>query len=99
MRPWMTIAAAAVCLAGAPAAHADDWRPVPQSCVSFDGSAGQCGLARSGDLPSHVLVAPGGTTAYVASEQEFIGSGDALLIFNRDPATGQLTQRAGKAGC
>jgi len=29
----------------------------------------------------------------------FFGSPNALLIYNRDPATGKLTQRAGKAGC
>ena len=28
-----------------------------------------------------------------------MGSANALLIYNRDPATGRLTQRAGKAGC
>jgi hypothetical protein len=81
------------------AARADDWRPVQQSCVSLDGSNGQCGLARSGDILSNVLIAPGGTTAYVASAQIFAGSDNALLIYDRDPATGTLTQRAGKAGC
>src|SRR5689334_8143728 len=99
MRQWMTIAAAAACLAGAPAARADDWRPVPQSCVSFDGSNGQCGVARAADALNGVLIAPGGTTAYVTSTQLFNGGQNALLIFNRDPATGALTQRAGKAGC
>ena len=87
------------CVAGAPAAHADDWRPVQQSCISFDGSGGQCGLARSGQLLSRVLVAPGGTTAYVMSGTVFFGSPNALLIYDRDPATGKLTQREGKAGC
>ena len=87
------------CAAGAPAAHADDWRPVQQSCISFDGSGGQCGLARSGQLLSRVLVAPGGTTAYVMSGTVLFGSPNALLIYNRDPATGKLTQRVGKAGC
>jgi hypothetical protein len=102
MPDWRKLAAgcaAIAWLAGAPAAHAQDWRPVPQSCISFDGSGGQCSPVRSGTFMPNILVAPGGTTAYVASEQIFGGSNDALLIFNRDPATGKLTQRAGKAGC
>jgi len=91
--------AAVALLAAAPTAGADAWRPVPQFCLSADGTGGQCTTARSAGTLTHVLVAPGGTTAYVTSDQDFTGSMDALLIFNRDPATGRLTQRAGKAGC
>ena len=102
MREWMKTAArvgALVWLACVPAARADDWRPVPQSCISMDGSGGQCGLAHSGNTLTHVVVAPGGTTAYVTSAQVFAGEDNALLIYDRDPATGKLTQRAGRAGC
>src|SRR3954447_1573502 len=92
-------AAALALLVSAPGAGADAWRPVPQFCLSADGSGGRCGVARSASTMTHVLVAPGGTTAYVTSNQIFFGSANALLIFNRDPVTGRLTQRAGKAGC
>lgn len=80
-------------------ARADAWRPVQQSCVSPDTSAGRCSAAHSGLVLSQAVVGPGGTVAYVASFQLFGGSGNAILIFNRDPATGRLTQRPGKAGC
>src|SRR4051794_15060997 len=92
-------AVALVWLAAIPAARADDWRPVPQSCLGADGGGGQCAVAHSGSTLASVLVAPGGTTAYVVSNQIFMGEDNALLIFNRDPATGRLTQRAGRAGC
>src|SRR4051812_28236208 len=88
-----------VFLAAAPAARADAWRPVRESCLSADGSGGQCASAHSGGTLNRVLVAPGGTTAYVTSSQAFMGFANALLVFNRDPVTGRLTQRAGRAGC
>ncbi len=80
-------------------ARADAWRPVQQSCVSPDTSGGRCAAAHSGSVLAQPVIGPGGTVAYVASFQILGGSGNAILIFNRDPVTGQLTQRAGKAGC
>jgi hypothetical protein len=86
-------------LVAAPVASADPWRPVPQFCVSASGNEGRCATARAASIVTKVLVAPGGTTAYVNSFQTGLGGANALLIFNRDPVTGRLTQRAGRAGC
>ncbi len=75
-------------------AQADPWRPVAQSCVSLSSTGGACTVSGSSDGLWKVVVAPGGVHAYgVAYDSQ------ALMIFDRNPSTGALTQRAGAAGC
>jgi DNA-binding beta-propeller fold protein YncE len=66
----------------------------PSGCVSESGSSGTCadGMALMG--AGAVAVSPDGTSVYVAAR-----SSAAVAIFDRDPATGALTQKPGEAGC
>ena len=74
-------------------AHADPWRPVAQSCVSLTGTGGTCAVGRASDGLWKVAVAPGGLHAYgIAHDSQ------AIMVFDRNPATGALTQR-GAGGC
>ena len=75
-------------------ASAEDWRPVPQSCVSADGTGGQCSTLRAGGGLWNLAVGPDGSMAYGTA-----WSSSAIVIFDRNVSTGQLTQRAGTAGC
>jgi DNA-binding beta-propeller fold protein YncE len=62
-------------------------------CVSDDGS-GPCANGHALLFPVGVAVSPDGKSVYVASF-----GGDALARFNRNPATGALSQPTGTAGC
>jgi DNA-binding beta-propeller fold protein YncE len=75
------------------AANGDVWRPINTSCVRVVALGSCVPTTNTGGL-WNIAVAPGGTTAYATA-----WDADALLIFNRDPATGRLTQRTGAAGC
>ena len=85
-------------------AQAEPWRPVTQSCVSYATAGTTCKAIRSGDGAWQIAVAPGGRHAYgvawtgTDSNGAPLPTGNSLLIFDRDPATGQLTQR-GAGGC
>ncbi len=65
-------------------------------CITHDGSShsgpGMCAVGRQMLLSQAMTVSPDGTSAYVAA-------GGALVILDRDPATGALAQKAGTAGC
>ncbi len=63
-------------------------------CVSDTGTAGACqdGVALEGAVG--VAVSPDAESTYVASDLS-----DAVAIFDRNPSTGGLTQKAGTAGC
>jgi DNA-binding beta-propeller fold protein YncE len=65
-------------------------------CVSEDGTGGECqdGKALLGPDFNGVVTSPDGKNLYVAS-----GPADAVAILDRDTATGELTQKAGTAGC
>src|SRR3954447_13006365 len=73
--------------------RADAWRPTGIACYSAAGLNGQCETVRRGAGLWDVAVAPGGRQAYGISYDD-----SALLIFDRDPGTGRLTQR-GAGGC
>jgi DNA-binding beta-propeller fold protein YncE len=64
------------------------------ACMSDNGTAGACqdGTALAG--ARGVAVSPDGANVYVAARNS-----DAVAIFDRDPATGALVQKAGTAGC
>jgi DNA-binding beta-propeller fold protein YncE len=63
-------------------------------CISDTGTSGACvdgvGLAQA----SGIAVSPGGANVYATSQ-----TSSAVTVFDRDPTTGALTQKAGSAGC
>jgi 6-phosphogluconolactonase (cycloisomerase 2 family) len=63
-------------------------------CISDDGTAGTCSDGNALHAPSAVLASADGDSVYVASLLS-----DAVNVFDRDPTTGALTQKAGTAGC
>lgn len=71
-------------------------KPGTAGCVSEDGSGGLCVDARAMASPRRVTLTSDGTSAYVGS---FTFGGGGLVVFDRDPVTGALTQKAGSAGC
>src|SRR5262245_33836806 len=68
--------------------------PSTQACVTEDGTAGACGDGVALVGASQVAVSPDGRHAYVASQIS-----DAIVVFDRHPTTGALTQKAGMTGC
>jgi DNA-binding beta-propeller fold protein YncE len=77
-----------------PATGALTQKPGKAGCISRGGSHGACQAGRALNRAISVVVAPDGKNVYVASREP-----GALAIFDRDPATGALTQKPGKAGC
>ena len=69
-------------------------KPGTDGCISETGTGGACtdGVALNG--ASSVAGSPDGKSAYVASPAD-----DAIAVFDRDPSTGALTQKAGTDGC
>ena len=63
-------------------------------CVSDAGLASGCIEGVALDGASGVAVSPDGRHVYAASQVS-----DAVVIFDRHPITGALTQKAGTAGC
>ena len=62
-------------------------------CISATG-AGGCQADPLIDEPSVITISPDGKSVYVVNART-----EALLVFSRDPATGDLTQVPGVAGC
>ncbi|MDA0174643.1 lactonase family protein [Solirubrobacter taibaiensis] len=89
----MCAAVLALLVCAGVASAADPWRPVPQSCVGAS-SFGVCSVTHSNSGLWKAVVAPGGTHAYGLA-----WTNHTLLIMDRDPVTGAITQRAGAAGC
>ncbi|MDP2712922.1 MAG: beta-propeller fold lactonase family protein, partial [Solirubrobacteraceae bacterium] len=63
-------------------------------CISQTGSGGDCATGTALNYAISVTISPDGTNAYAAAA----GSG-AVVVFDRDPSTGELTQKTGTAGC
>ncbi len=63
-------------------------------CVSQTGSHGLCARSRALNDPADAVVSPDGRNVYVASSFS-----DAVAVFDRNAATGRLTQKSGIAGC
>jgi DNA-binding beta-propeller fold protein YncE len=62
-------------------------------CVSDKGRGG-CAVGRAIEGSRAIAISPDGRNVYVASDDS-----SSVAIFDRDPATGDLEQKAGKAGC
>jgi hypothetical protein len=69
-------------------------KPGTAACVSETGSGGGCRDGTGLDLAFGVATSPDGESVDVSSA----GSG-AVAVFDRDPATGALSQKPGSAGC
>ncbi|HEX2096885.1 MAG TPA: beta-propeller fold lactonase family protein [Solirubrobacterales bacterium] len=69
-------------------------RPGSLDCYSVAGFGGACTVVNTMSRPLDVLVSPDGEHVYVAA-----WSSSAVTVFDRDPATGRLTRKAGAAGC
>jgi DNA-binding beta-propeller fold protein YncE len=67
-----------------------------EGCISDTGTGGACQDVSPIDSPSGVAVSPDGRTVYLTSAG---ASGDAILVFDRNPNTGALAQKAGTNGC
>jgi 6-phosphogluconolactonase (cycloisomerase 2 family) len=63
-------------------------------CVSESGTGGTCVDGKALDGAEGVVVSPDGAYVYVGSVVS-----DAVAAFSRDPATGELSQLSGTAGC
>src|SRR5690348_16364264 len=63
-------------------------------CVS-NGGVGGCTTAHDLGTNVKVAISPDGRNAYVTTYM----SNNSLLVFDRDPGTGALTQKPGQAGC
>ena len=62
-------------------------------CVSDEGHGG-CAKGRALEDSRALAISPDGHSVYVVSDDK-----SSVAIFDRDPATGTLKQKAGKAGC
>jgi Lactonase, 7-bladed beta-propeller/WD40-like Beta Propeller Repeat len=67
-----------------------------QGCVSLHGSDGACVDGVAPENPTAVAVSPDSRSVYVTTD---FGPLAGILIFDRDPVTGELHQKPGTAGC
>ncbi len=66
----------------------------PIGCIGPDTLGAICTPGTAMEHPAGVVVSPDGRNVYVGARLS-----QAVLIFDRDPATGVLTQKPGTAGC
>ena len=64
------------------------------ACISETGTGGVCHDGMGLDSAAGVAVSGDGASVYVASQLS-----DAVAVFDRDPAAGALSQKAGAAAC
>jgi DNA-binding beta-propeller fold protein YncE len=66
-------------------------------CISLNGAQGCASTHSEMVSPAGIEVSPDGRNAYAVQVVEL--GGDGVVAFGRDPATGELTQLPGPAGC
>ena len=101
---WLAVLVAVpVTLAAAPAASAAIGelvqKPGAIGCIAAPVPATDCATGRVLTGASDLALSPDGKQAYVATAGDPPSDPGGVAIFDRDPATGVLTQRAGAAGC
>ena len=69
-------------------------KPGRLGCVTDSGSGGRCANGKALSGHSYATLSPDGSSLYVT----FLSS-HVLAVFDRDPATGALAQKRGRAGC
>ncbi len=68
--------------------------PGTAACVTEDGAMGACADGVALDLVARVAVSPDGRNVYASAQLS-----DAVVVFDRNPSTGALTQKAATDGC
>jgi DNA-binding beta-propeller fold protein YncE len=68
--------------------------PGTAGCVTEDGTAGACADGVALDTAARVVVSPDGRNAYATAL-----ASDSVVVFDRNPITGALAQKAGFDGC
>jgi DNA-binding beta-propeller fold protein YncE len=93
-------AVALTMLAGTAVAATPAQLPGAAGCVSLKGEGG-CSVGRAVAAPGRAAaVSPDGRNVYlVAQSNPEAIEGDAVDVFDRDPTTGALTEKAGAEGC
>ena len=71
----------------------------PAGCISETGTGGDCQDGVALDAAQAVATSPDGKQVYVGAGSSIVGESNAVSSFERDPATGELTQKPGPAGC
>ena len=66
-----------------------------EGCLNNDGNGGTCEVVRGMGRPDKLVVSPNGLNVYAIAGD----LGNGVVIFDRDPTTGELTQKALTAGC
>lgn len=66
-------------------------------CISLNGAQGCASTHSEMASPAGIEVSPDGRNAYTVQVVEL--GGDGVVVFGRNPATGELTQLPGPAGC
>jgi DNA-binding beta-propeller fold protein YncE len=91
----------AATLAGSPAAGAAALSQLPGTAACVAMKVNGCARGRALSEPEGpVTISPDGHSAYLVADSRPEGvEADALDVFDRDPATGALTQKAGAEGC
>jgi DNA-binding beta-propeller fold protein YncE len=69
-------------------------KPGPAGCVTESGSRGRCANGKALKDASSTAISSDGRSLYVTSV-----ASHAVAVFDRDPATGALAQKRGRAGC
>jgi DNA-binding beta-propeller fold protein YncE len=74
--------------------------PGTAGCVSLHGEGG-CAAGRAiSEADGQPAISPDGRSAYLVADSRPEGiESDAIVVFDRDPATGALTQKPGAEGC
>jgi 6-phosphogluconolactonase (cycloisomerase 2 family) len=93
----IALAAALLVIAAAPASAVEGvltQKAGTEGCVSLTGTGGDCQDGAGIDLGAETAISPDGKNVYVGSSDA-----DSIAIFDRDPLTGQVRQKAGTAGC
>lgn len=87
-------------LAGGAEAATPTQLPGKAGCISVTGEAG-CATGRAvGEAVAPLALSPDGKSAYLVANSNPEGiESDALDVFDRDPATGAVTQKPGAEGC
>lgn len=74
--------------------------PGTAGCVSLHGEGG-CAAGRAvSEAEGPLAISPDGRSAYLVADSRPEGiESDAIVVFDRDPTTGALTQKPGREGC
>jgi Big-like domain-containing protein len=94
----IALACTALMVAAVPASA--QWRPVQRQCFAGSATVTGCTTVPGFGGVGNVAVSPDGRTAYTTSLKTATSAGrGSIHVFNRNPATGTLSLKAGTDGC